>query len=259
MSHKVIPSIQKMFFIENRDQFTFPEETLSEWLLLGLQAGAFSYSINGSPWIHCTPGDLVIVIPGQTMRRTITQKADFHAIYFKWNPGTSPQLSGRYTPQDIPRYLSAISHWNTPAQQCPAEVVHNRWNSLLYDLLQQLIYESHLPQISDKNPLDRPILQIAELLQKGPHTSENLAILSKRSGISPSQLSRRFKAVFGMTPATYRTLCKIEQSCRYLTNTNWTLERIADQCGFPNAFYFSRVFSRHKQCSPSTYRKTHSL
>lgn len=131
-----------------------------------------------------------------------------------------------------------------------------RCNSLLYDLLQQLHYEALETQ---KTTLDRQVFQIAELIQNEKTSPNNLSDLATGVGISPSQLSRRFYAALGVTPATYRTQQKLQKACRYMLNTDWSLDQISEACGFANAFYFSRVFSKHMQCSPSIWRKTHSL
>lgn len=255
-----IPRIQKIFFVEGRDQFTYAEETSPQWIILGLRAGQFDYALDEQPISQCEPGDLILVRPGQTMKRSITRKADFYALYFDWKKGVQHSaLGGKYTPSDIPRYLSTLSYWRKMWQQGPDEPSIKRRDTLLYDLLQQIEYENDQPRPEQSNDPDRQIFQVAELLLGAHGVDLSLAELSRRVGISPSQLSRRFHAVFGVTPAIYRTQQKLRKACQYLLNTDWTLERIAEACGFSNAFYFSRVFSQHMRCAPREYRRTHSL
>nr|WP_275942626.1 AraC family transcriptional regulator [Paenibacillus alba] len=75
-------------------------------------------------------------------------------------------------------------------------------------------------------------------------------------GLSSSQLTRRFQAVYGMSPVRYATKIRLSRARLLLAETPDTLDAIAEQCGFQNAFYFSRVFSQHMQISPSAYRRT---
>lgn len=254
-----LPCIQKMFFVEGRDHFTHAEELCVGWVILGLSTGRFRYALDEQPPDECHPGDLVIARPGQTLRRTITRKADFYALYFDWEEGLRSCLGGKYTPLDIPRCISTLSYWKQMWRQGPQALSLQRRDTLLYDFLQQLEYESHQPRIQGVNDSDRQIFRIAEFLRNTEAPEYSLAELSRKVGVSPSQASRRFHAVFGVTPVTYRTQHKLQKACQYLLNTDWTTERIAETCGFSNAFYFSRVFSRQMGCPPREYRKTHAL
>lgn len=73
--------------------------------------------------------------------------------------------------------------------------------------------------------------------------------------MSTAHFIRSFKETYGATPASYRILCQITQAKNLLSDTELPIGSIADQCGFSDAFYFSRLFKRHTGISPSLYRK----
>ncbi|MEO3779814.1 AraC family transcriptional regulator [Micromonospora sp. B11E3] len=100
-------------------------------------------------------------------------------------------------------------------------------------------------------------------------TSPDLSLgeLAAALGISPTQLSRwpsgrrrtcrprrRFRAVRGVTPVAYLRGVRLRKARELLTETDATLQAIAERCGYRSAFYFSRVFSNHTGQSPSQYR-----
>ncbi len=47
---------------------------------------------------------------------------------------------------------------------------------------------------------------------------------------------------------------RIEHACRLLTETDLTIQEVAQKSGFSSGSVFSRVFSKHKDRSPSAYR-----
>jgi transcriptional regulator GlxA family with amidase domain len=131
-------------------------------------------------------------------------------------------------------------------------------NHLLLDLLGQLAVEQQLTPRQDQPP-DRLMLATEERMRRTPAARETLAELARAQGLDPFQLSRRFRAAYGVSPALYRTRLRIRQAQRLLLETDWTTERIAEACGFDNGFYFSRVFRKEVGQPPREYRREHRI
>jgi transcriptional regulator GlxA family with amidase domain len=83
----------------------------------------------------------------------------------------------------------------------------------------------------------------------------SLGDLADLLGISPAQLTRRFKAVHGVTPVHFLRRIRLRTARALLAETDYTLQTIAEECGYRSAFYLSRVFSNHTGQSPSQYRQ----
>ena len=74
-------------------------------------------------------------------------------------------------------------------------------------------------------------------------------------GISTAHLRRIFHATFGIAPNSYLQQKRIQHAKRLLTETELSLEQIAETTGFCNAYYFGRVFKALNGMPPGAYRQ----
>jgi AraC-like DNA-binding protein len=79
--------------------------------------------------------------------------------------------------------------------------------------------------------------------------------LARRALMSESVFIRWFKEHTGATPAIYVQQARARHAAQLLALTDRSIEQIAADCGFPNRYYFSRVFRRHLGSGPAEYRK----
>lgn len=88
--------------------------------------------------------------------------------------------------------------------------------------------------------------------------SENLSLthLHQNVNLSQSQYSLLFKKKTGKSPLDYLIQLRIQKACLLLDNTNLKVKEIADQVGYADAYYFSRIFTKIIGISPREYRKT---
>lgn len=81
------------------------------------------------------------------------------------------------------------------------------------------------------------------------------AMLQENLNYHPNYLAKCMLKVFGMTPNDYLLQHRIEQSKKLLIQTNWSMTRVAEECGFQHASYFSYCFSNKEGISPLNFRK----
>ena len=81
------------------------------------------------------------------------------------------------------------------------------------------------------------------------------ATLADRTNFSPRHFTRRFKAVFGMTPADFVEQTRLSESRERLKLANQTVDSVAYSVGFKSADAFRRAFERRYGSQPSVYRK----
>ncbi len=79
--------------------------------------------------------------------------------------------------------------------------------------------------------------------------------LAKARGMERSRYSHYFRAVTGETPARFMTRVRLEAAARDLAESDATLDTVANQTGFADANHLCKVFRRHYNLSPGTYRK----
>ena len=88
--------------------------------------------------------------------------------------------------------------------------------------------------------------------------SETQAAACVSAGVST--LQRFFKSEYGKTFSELRTAMKIERSKRFLSETDYSVRRIADELGFYDQSYFCKIFKKHEGVSPKEYaRKTRPI
>ena len=78
---------------------------------------------------------------------------------------------------------------------------------------------------------------------------------AKQCGYSVSRFSETFKDHCGVSPMIYLTELRIQRACELLDNSDLQIGEIAQQLGYEDRLYFSRLFSQHTGMPPSAYRK----
>jgi AraC family transcriptional regulator, arabinose operon regulatory protein len=81
--------------------------------------------------------------------------------------------------------------------------------------------------------------------------------LANLAGMSVAGFDRVFKRNFGTTPAQYIIEMRVREAARLLLQTAQTIDEIADETGFPNRAYFSRIFKKVTDESPAAFRAKH--
>ena len=79
--------------------------------------------------------------------------------------------------------------------------------------------------------------------------------LARIAHLSSSQLERRFRKVFQITPTQHILNVRIRAACNLLATTNDTIASIALESGFYDHSHFIRGFKKKMGVSPSEYRK----
>ena len=92
---------------------------------------------------------------------------------------------------------------------------------------------------------------IREHATQGIRVSEVVAKAATR----PSTLERRFKRVLGRTIKAEITRVRLERAKLLLTETEFTVAKIADRIGFAEAKYFCEVFRKHEGATATEYRQ----
>lgn len=102
---------------------------------------------------------------------------------------------------------------------------------------------------------DEQSLEQAAVLLFNLNQIPDMDEVAESCGISRTLFYAKFRRQFGMSPRTYREQHAFRVAQSLLENTDYTLERIAQEIGFVDPFYFSRRFKILYGMSPSEYRK----
>lgn len=88
------------------------------------------------------------------------------------------------------------------------------------------------------------------------HYAEPIEVthLAELTHLSVSQLDRRFKRLYQMTPMQYVLRVRINAACQALTTSDRSIAEIAAACGFYDQSYFTKQFRKQFAQTPTAYR-----
>jgi transcriptional regulator GlxA family with amidase domain len=78
------------------------------------------------------------------------------------------------------------------------------------------------------------------------------------SGLAERSFKRRFQQATGMSPLEYVHNLRLEEAKQMLETTNDPVEAVANEVGYEDAGFFSRLFRRRVNLTPAQYRRRFS-
>ena len=126
---------------------------------------------------------------------------------------------------------------------------------VLQHILGLLIYANPdaIPDRDAVQPVS-PVMQAIHCMSHRLDRPPCLVELAERLGLSPSRFAHRFKQQTGYAPIDYLTRMRIQRACQLLISTSQPVQAVAQQLGYTDPYYFSRVFRRIMGIPPSSYR-----
>lgn len=86
------------------------------------------------------------------------------------------------------------------------------------------------------------------------HGSLQVGDLAKELYVSPQHLSSTVKELTGLSPNAYIIRGLIEEAQKLMRATDMSIAEIADQLGYEDPAYFSRVFKKETGITPTAFR-----
>ncbi len=104
----------------------------------------------------------------------------------------------------------------------------------------------------------RHVERFADLLiwmADNPQADLSVPALAARAAMSERSFARRFARDVGRTPARHVLDLRLDHARRFLETTFWTLDRIAERCGFGTCDTLHRQMRRELGLTPAAYRE----
>jgi AraC-like DNA-binding protein len=92
-------------------------------------------------------------------------------------------------------------------------------------------------------------------LEANPTSSPDLRELAEVACVTPEHLCRLFKSSLGYSPVQTVRLARLERAAVLLVRSNYTVQQVADLCGFSSPYHFSRAFKARFGLPPSSLRQ----
>lgn len=254
----------------NKQRFLLETDQYDTWVMFALEEGSFYYEIADKRGL-AKAGDIVVCPAHTLFRRKVVSTLMLHFILFSWEAGedhidASDSMVGMFPDylirchepgyiQEILQIMRELPDMSADAeQQWKAHLLNQIWCRYMLQQSQQTEQQQWLMKESD--PLMR---KVKIFIEEQACTNQKMKEVSDAFFMSPVQLSRRYKATYGVTPSDYLLSLRMEKAKALLIETDQTIHQVAISCGYDNGFYFSRVFTRDVGIAPSIYRKQHLI
>lgn len=124
----------------------------------------------------------------------------------------------------------------------------------LEDLLLQLHEQ---PSESGTFPeyLRAEFMKLVSHINETPEHPWDFKAAARTMSISYPHFRRLFRQHSGMAPGHFLILARLRQAATRLITTNLQMKILAEQCGFCDNLYFSRLFKKYYHLPPLRYRK----
>lgn len=99
------------------------------------------------------------------------------------------------------------------------------------------------------------LMPILEYVNENYNKDLTLDAISAKFGFNSSYFSRMFKKALGSGYTDYLCFVRICKAEKLLRETDMSVIDVALEVGFSSVSYFNRVFKKHKNCTPTLYKK----
>ncbi len=147
------------------------------------------------------------------------------------------------TPEEIERCMQRVQE----ALKARRSQSERRPQTALIQVPPETRYRS---QVAPSTRLQLAVAVIAKHYMRPLRESD----VARSCEMSPSRFCREFKAAFGVTFVEYLSSHRVSEAKRLLANAAISIADVAAAVGFPDPSYFTRVFRKQENISPSEYR-----
>lgn len=101
---------------------------------------------------------------------------------------------------------------------------------------------------------DKKILAAIEEMERDPRRPVRIPEIARRYGMCASGFSRKFREITGMPPLKYCRFLRLEQVRMALTDSNVSVEELAERFGFSDGNHLIKLFKKHYAVTPHRFR-----
>ncbi len=166
----------------------------------------------------------------------------------------------------IKNYGEVAGNWmESTLKVIGAEACQNRMGSDLIALkMSEIIYTQAIRSYLDSDSVtqkglagfsDPSITRALQAIHQSPGHPWTLEELSNVAGLSRTSLSNRFSQCMSTTPLGYITQWRMQIARQRLVDSRAAIIDIAEGVGYQSEAAFGRVFKKHFDIAPATYRR----
>ncbi len=242
--------------------YTWGPGVRDHYLIHYIKSGSGVYETGGRRF-ELSQGDLFLAYPDTEIRYRASDEDPWTYEWVGFSGSDAPSLLqhtdltaespvlmnlpyGQDFQQQLSRINDAFGNSLTSALQMTGE---------LYLLLAILIDHASPSSGTAGAPEHENVRRAVEYITARYSYSITVEDIADYIGVSRSTLFRQFRKVEQLSPKEYLDRYRIQRSAHLLETTGLTIESVAQSVGYDNGLYFSKVFRRYMNETPSGYRK----
>lgn len=246
-------------YLSEVSQYHFRCTAHDYYVLLYVTQGTLTLTLNGAQRI-LNEHDLILCGPNQPYPRQIyaNQPCTYLTVVFDMGTSGKSQL------------LDHIFHCPSTVRNILGKLMEQSISTSCYTYTLMLCYlqeiVTHLMQLSDTFILDHPaniqqdfhndlLDQILAYMNRKVTEPITIEEICHKFFMSRSSLQALFKAHLHTSPKNYLINIKLQKSKELIRAEQHTISEIAYLLGFSSIHYFSRLFKKYYNLSPSEYAK----
>ena len=205
---------------------------------------------DGATSIHMKDGS-VAYFPSNVPYRRQAKLDNVIVVHFKCFNFSGSRIE-HYLPENSDSYKVAFTELLSCWQQKEPGYIH-RCSGLFCQIL-AMLYRDHLPDSITNSRIEPSIRYLRQaMLQEDFSLSE----AAKRSFVSQVYFRKLFKEAFGVSLKQYVIQHRIQHAASLILSGAFSLQEIAEQCGYRDYKHFTTEFKRITGVSPSQYEYNH--
>lgn len=248
-----LKEVRPFQYRERNTDFYLEKKSREKHAILFMKFGSISYNIDNTT-IRLEKGDILLLKKGESYTAYNSDGPEipyaFYIVYFDIFENEIPYFKRFTKITHYEKFLDLFSKgYSISKKMGTAHKIALK--AILSDVLYSLYKEYYSSEIIE------PSFLHMEKAKKhiDAHYNEklNITTLSDLSGFSRAHFKRLFSKYYNTTPSEYITMVRIEHAKTMLESNIFSLKEIAEQCGFYDEYYFSKVFQKKVGCTPKKY------
>lgn len=122
----------------------------------------------------------------------------------------------------------------------------------LLDYIEHNVYQSQNDHLT---PGEVNYYAASQFIHKNYFNNISISDIAAAANIDRTYMFKLFQKYMGMSPSQYLQQYRLDKACVLLRKTSLSVTDISYAVGFQHAPYFTKLFTRYKEVTPSEYRK----
>ena len=215
--------------------------------------------------LHTNSASAALLTSGykQSFRPLKGKSLRYDLVSFRTSAADRQYIASMNLPQDIPIELKDDFVISGALRSMQSQSMHRgKHFSEFMELSMRTIFiamsdaaENIPPSPEERIPRYGELLKLRHNIYDDPVNSWSVDEMCDDMQISRTYFHRLYFAAFGVTFRQDVIESRLLRAADLLKNTDKSVAEIAVECGYDSESYFMRQFKKHKECTPSEYRR----